>query len=296
MSGPPQPLPPADLSTWTVAVIGLGTMGGAMVDRLLACGAAVRAYTRNAERLAGFARRSGAVPARTPAEAAAGADAVLVSVADDDALRTVLCGPSGVYAAGPRVVLNASTVAPATARELAAAGPLLDTGVLGNGFHARGGRLRWYVGGSADLLGYARPVLDALGHQVLHVGGSGAGMVLKLAMNQLMGLEMQAMAEVVLAAEAGGLDRVAVLDAVAESGFAAPVMRFKAARMASGSYDRPDFRLVLMAKDLALATAGSAERLPMSAAARRTHDSSVHLGLGESDCAAVLLGLEKGAR
>jgi 3-hydroxyisobutyrate dehydrogenase-like beta-hydroxyacid dehydrogenase len=297
-AGPP--LPPADLGAWTVAVVGLGTMGAAMAERLVECGAAVRAYTRSAARTREFVGRFGGDrPVRgaaTPAQASSGADLVLVSVADDAALRDVLDGPHGVFAAAdpPRVVLNASTVAPETVRELAGRGPLLDAGALGNGRHARGGRLRWYVGGSGELLAAARPVLDALGHQVLHVGGTGDGMVLKLAMNQLMGLEMQALAEVVLAAEAGGLDRRLVLDAVAESGFAAPVMRFKAARMAAGSYRPADFRLVLMAKDLALAVAaGGGARLPLTETAERTHAGAVAAGLGEADCAAVLVSLER---
>jgi 3-hydroxyisobutyrate dehydrogenase len=287
MSGavrPEQPRPPADLSGHTVGVIGLGTMGAAMAHRLLACGATVRAWTRDPARLAAFADQ--AVP--TPESTVDGAGLVLVSVADDAALREVL---AGVLPAAPLVV-NASTVAPETVRDLAGRGPLLDAGVLGNATHARDGLLRWYVGGGKDLLDTARPVLEALGRQVLHVGDVGSGMVLKLAMNQLMGLEMQALAEVVLGAEAGGLDRQLVLDAVADSGFAAPVMRFKARRMAAGTYQRPDFRLVLMAKDLALAVGGHADRLPMSAAASRTHDDAVRAGLGEADCAAILAGLE----
>lgn len=285
--GPPgDELKPApDLRHMTVAVIGLGTMGGGMAERVAETGAVLRVFNRTPGRA-----RAGLEVTATPEEAALGADVVLVSVADDEALRTVLTGRDGVFAAEPRLVVNATTVAPDTVRELAERGPLVDAGVLGNGQHARTGLLRWYVGGPDNLVRRAEPVLGALGRQVLHVGGLGSGMALKLIMNMVMGVEMQVLAEATGLGTAVGLDRRVVLDAVAGSGFAAPVMRFKAGRMAQRSYDQPDFRLCLMAKDLALATR-EADRngvvLPMANAAARSHDDVVAAGWGDDDCAAI---------
>lgn len=277
------------LSGWTVAVIGLGTMGSGMAHRLTDQGATVRAYNRTPGPV---------VTAATPADAARGADLVLVSVADDDALRAVLTGPDGVFAAAPPLVVNATTVAPATVRELG--GPLVDAGVLGNGQHARDGLLRWYVGGPDSLVRQAQPVLAALGQQVRHVGALGDGMALKLVMNLVMGVEMQVLAEAVALGGAAGLDRQLVLDTITGSGFAAPVMRFKAARMAGRDYERPDFRLRHMAKDLALAVAqAGGTDLPMTAASAVSHAAAVGRGLGEQDCAAIveqLTGARVGAR
>lgn len=277
--------PAPDLSHLAVAVVGLGTMGGGMAERVAETGAVLRVFNRTAGRAG-----AGLDVAATPEEAALGADVVLVSVADDAALRDVLTGPDGVFVAEPRLVVNATTVAPDTVRELAELGPLIDAGVLGNGQHARGGLLRWYVGGPDHLVRRAEPVLHALGRQVLHVGALGSGMTLKLIMNMVMGVEMQVLAEATGLGAAAGLDRRVVLDAVAGSGFAAPVMRFKAGRMARRSYERPDFRLRLMAKDLALATA-EADRngvvLPMAGAAASSHDEAVRRGHGDDDCAAI---------
>jgi len=116
-------------------------------------------------------------------------------------------------------------------------------------------------------------------------------MELKLALNLVMGLEMQAMAEAVAFGVARGLPRHAVLGAIAGSGFSSPVMRFKSRRMIAGSYGAPDFRLRLMAKDLALvgdAAEQTGVRLPMSASAREEHERAIDDGLGDLDCAAIV--------
>lgn len=303
MSGPVKletgPVP--DLRAWTIAVIGLGTMGAGMARRVADAGAALRVFNRTPGRAGDLLARPGVIQAGTPAQAAQGADLVLVSVTDDAALQDMLVGARGVFASGPAVVVNATTVAPETVRGLAACGPLVDAGVLGNGEHARSGLLRWYVGGQQNLVAQAEPVLTALGRQVLHVGGPGSGMVLKLAMNLLMGIEMQALAEVTELGVCGGLDRQVVLDAVADSGFAAPVMKFKAKRMAGHEYSTPDFRLRLMAKDLALAVTQADSgglTLPMTVSAAGMHDAAVSSGFGDEDCAAIarMFGRQGGDR
>lgn len=303
MSGPVrlEASPVPDLTAWTIAVIGLGTMGAGMAHRVVDAGAALRVFNRTPGRASDLLARSRVTLAASPAEAADGADLVLVSVTDDAALRCVLTGQRGVFASGPGLVVNATTVAPDTVRGLADGGPLVDAGVLGNGEHARSGLLRWYVGGEENLLRQAEPVLSGLGKQVLHVGGLGSGMALKLAMNLLMGIEMQALAEVAELGVSGGLDRQVVLDAVADSGFAAPVMKFKAKRMAAHEYSSPDFRLRLMAKDLALAMTQADSgglTLPMTVAAAGMHDAAVSDGFGDEDCAAIarMVGRQGGDR
>jgi 3-hydroxyisobutyrate dehydrogenase len=276
-----------------VAVLGLGVMGAGLSERLLEAGMSVRVWNRTPERATALGER-GATVAATPAEAAAGSGAVIVAVADGAALDGVLLGAQGVLADGayPGLVLCASTVSPDHVPELdRRACGVLDIGMMGNRDHARAGQLRLYVGGDPAVLTAARPLLDLLGKQVLHVGPLGTGMRLKLLLNLLMGVELQAMAEATELGVAGGLDRQVVLDAIAHSGFAAPVMAFKASRLASARFDDPDFRLRLMAKDLALAMDEAAEaglRLPVTEAAARTHRAAVNHGHGEEDCAAVI--------
>jgi 3-hydroxyisobutyrate dehydrogenase len=276
-----------------VAVLGLGVMGSGLGERLLDSGMSVRVWNRTPERAAALGGR-GATVADTPADAATGTGAVIVAVADGAALDGVLLGPHGALAdrTYPGIVLCASTVCPEDVPELdrRAAG-VLDLGLMGNRDHARAGQLRLYVGGDPAVLDAARPLLELLGKQVLHVGPLGTGMRLKLLLNLLMGVEMQAMAEATELGVAAGLDRQVVLDAIAHCGFAAPVMAFRASRLATARFDDPDFRLRLMAKDLALAMDQAVEsglRLPVTEAAARTHRAAVEGGHGEEDCAAVI--------
>lgn len=282
-------------------MIGLGAMGSGIAHRLRSQGYPTSVWNRTAGKAAAL-EAAGARVAPTPREAAAGADAVLVSVADGNALSEVLNGADGAFAglAAGSVLINMSTVAPAQVQGLAAAAgrlgvAVLDAGVLGNAIHARSGELRVYVGGDAETLARCGPLLDCVGKEVVHVGDLGAGMELKLTLNLIMGLELQALSEAVAFGVGRGLDRAVVLEAIAGSGFSSPVMSFKARRMAARRYGEPDFRLALMAKDLALVDHGAATAgisLPLAASARRTHDSAVAAGLGDLDCAAIMTPFE----
>lgn len=283
-----------------VAVIGLGRMGSGIAGRLRQQGRPVSVWNRSPEPVAELVAL-GATAAPSPAAAASGAELVLVSVADWAATREVLYGPGGVLAAGPLsgVLISTSTLAPDDMATLAGrTAAVLDVGLLGNHRHASQGQLRLYVGGPAEVLARVRPTLDLLAQQVLHVGELGAGMRLKLLMNLLMGVQVQVMAEAVALGAGVGLDRDLVLDAITSSGFASPVMSFKARRLASGDYATPDFRLRLMAKDLALALAAAGQagvELPLAQAAQRTHDTAVARGYGDQDCAAIARAVAEAA-
>lgn len=148
---------------------------------------------------------------------------------------------------------------------------VLDVGMLGNRDHARKGDLRLFVGGEERDFTAGRPLLELLGKEVVHLGALGSGMRMKLILNLLMGIEVQALAEAAELADAAGLDRQQVLGMIATSGFASPVMAFKSKRLAAGRFDQPDFRLSLMAKDLRLASeqaAAAGLRLPLATAPR----------------------------
>jgi 3-hydroxyisobutyrate dehydrogenase len=279
-----------------VAAVGLGNMGLAMAARLAAQGVAVTAWNRSAGPR-DAAAAAGCTAAPTPRAAVAGATHVVVSVADGPAFAAVAEGPDGFLdGLGPdAVVLAASTVAPAAVTAMAEAvrgrgASLVDAGVLGNPAHAADGQLRVYLGGADDAVARALPVAQLIGKEVRHVGPLGAGMRLKLVLNLVMGLEMQALAEAAALAGALGIDPAEALDVIGGSGFASPVMAFKARRMAAGRYDEPDFRLALMAKDLGIARAEAAAAgldAPMTAAAAATHARAVERGLGALDCAAI---------
>ncbi|MBL1087681.1 NAD(P)-dependent oxidoreductase [Streptomyces actinomycinicus] len=279
-----------------VAVLGLGAMGAGLAGRLLDQGIQVRVWNRTPERIAPLAE-AGAHAAAHPAEAVAGTTAALCVVADGEALGDVLRGPDGVLSTGPYpgVLICASTVSPDEVVQIAGDVPsVLDVGMLGNRDHARDGELRLFAGGEKTAFEAARPVLEMLSKEVVHLGALGSGMRMKLLLNLLMGVEVQALAEASELAAACGLDRQLVLKTIAGSGFASPVMAFKSRRIAAGRFEEPDFRLRLMAKDLMLATKQAAAvglSLPLASAAAETHVRATEQGLGDQDCAAVVRAL-----
>jgi 3-hydroxyisobutyrate dehydrogenase len=281
-----------------VAVLGLGMMGASLAGRLLDQGVQVRVWNRTAERTEPLAK-AGAFAAARPIEAVEGTAAAICTVANGDALSAVLRGPDGVLSGGsyPGALICASTVSPDEVVRLAGNEPsVLDVGMLGNRDHARSGDLRLYVGGEERVFTARRPLLELLGKEVVHLGELGSGMRMKLLLNLLMGIELQALAEAAELAAATGLDRQQVLSTITGSGFASPVMAFKSKRLAAGHFDKPDFRLCLMAKDLILATeqaAAAGLRLPLTTAAAETHVRATEQGLGDEDCVAIAQALTR---
>ncbi len=282
-------------------MIGLGAMGAAMAARLLDRGFKVWVWNRTAARCDALAAQ-GAVAASSPAEVAAAARTVLVSVADEQAVEGVLFGSAGAVAAlrPGGVVIETSTTSPEFARTLgsrlqAAGHQLLEARLLGNAQHARQGELRVMTAGPQPVSEAASSLLAELGKEVTHLGDIGAAAAMKLVLNMLMGIEMQALAEAVLLGEQAGLPRARVLAAIAASGFSSPVMRFKCQAMGRGAFSPPDFRLSLMQKDMALALA-QARRLnvpvPTADASGAAFTEAVAMGLGDLDCAAMLSYME----
>jgi 3-hydroxyisobutyrate dehydrogenase len=292
------------MTTPKIAFIGLGAMGGGMASRLLDTGAHVTVYNRTRTKGEELATR-GAALADTPAEAAAGAEVVFLSLATSEVVETLLFGPDGVVETLPKgaLVADMSTVAPDFAvalrdRLATTDHRALDACVLGNAMHAKNGELRFMIGGAAEDVATLRPVIEPLAKEVVHLGESGKGATAKLALNLLMGVEMQALAEAIVFGEKAGLDRPALIGLIAASGYSAPVMKFKAGVMARRAFENPDFRLKLMRKDLGLVLAET-QRLgvPMPATTA-SHDwltNAKNQGLGEHDCASIIAILEQAA-
>jgi 3-hydroxyisobutyrate dehydrogenase len=290
------------MSAPKIAFIGLGAMGGGMASRLLDNGAHVTVYNRTRAKGEELAQK-GAALADTPAEAAAGADVVFLSLATSEVVETLLFGADGVVETLPKgaVVADMSTVAPDFAVDLhtrlAQTGHRgLDACVLGNAQHAKDGELRFMIGGEAEDVETVRPVIAHLAKEIVHLGPSGKGATAKLALNLLMGVEMQALAEAIVFGEKAGLDRGTLIRLIAASGYSAPVMKFKAGVIARRAFENPDFRLKLMRKDLGLVLAETSRLgVPMPATAA-SHDwltNAKNQGLGEHDCAAIITVLEQ---
>ncbi len=284
-----------------VAVVGTGRMGAAMADRIAAAGLPLTVFNRTratAVQVAASLATAAEVPvAGTAREAAAAADVVVVSLADDAAVLSAYRGEDGL-AAGLRpgaVVLDTSTIDPQT---VTAVGPLveergaalLDTPVSGSVSLVRSGELTVMAGGDAAALERARPVLDTFAARVFHVGGQGAGATMKLAVNSVLHGLNQALAEALVLAEKAGVTRPAAYEVLAASAVAAPYVRYK-----RESFENPDttpvaFSLDLARKDLdlVLALAGRVEaRMDQAAANRRTVGDAVAAGYGDRDLSAL---------
>lgn len=290
------------MSIRRIGFLGIGTMGSSMAARLAKAGFEVSVYNRSAQRARPLAEH-GIRVAASPAQVAGNADALLLSLATQDAVTTVLTGPDGALPAARRGALFAdtSTVSPddarASAARIEAAGHrALDACVLGNARHARDGELRFMIGGDEADVAALRPVLDALAKDVVHVGGHGMGAAAKVAMNLLMGVQLQALSEAIVFGTRAGLSGRQLIDLISASGYSSPVMRFKGEVMARRAFDRADFRLSLMRKDLLLALA-QAQRMgvpmPATSASYDVLTLAANAGLGDHDCAAVLRQLEQ---
>jgi 3-hydroxyisobutyrate dehydrogenase-like beta-hydroxyacid dehydrogenase len=276
-----------------IAFCGLGRMGVPMAARLVDAGHDVAVWNRTPERAEPVVEQ-GASQARSPAEAAAGAEVVITMVSDGSALDDVVFGPKGVAEslAGGATLIDMSTVGPDAVRALAERLPArvdaLDAPVLGSVPQASEGTLKIFVGGDAAVFERCRPVLEALGTP-RHLGPLGAGAAMKLVANSTLGALMGGLAEALALADALGLEEAAVLDILAESPIGMTV-KSKRALVESGVYDA-NFKLGLAAKDLRLVTAAAdaaGVELRLAPAARAWLEEADAAGLGDLDYSAVI--------
>lgn len=276
--------------------IGLGTMGLSMVKALTAKGYDVTVTNRSKE-VKVIAEEIGARWAESPKEVSKVSDIVMLAVADEVAIKSVTEGENGLFSEfrPNQVLVSFCTVSTEMAKKLAreteaVGGKFLDVGMLGNWKHAEEGNLRLYVGGSEETLTFCRPVFGSLAKEISYVGGYGKGVAVKIALNLLMGIEMQALAEAVAYGVKAGIDREFLLDAIGKSGYSSPVMTFKCKRMAAQRYNLPDFRLFLMQKDMKLVLDECRELNVLAPATSVTYDiltAGVNKGMSDMDCAAV---------
>jgi 3-hydroxyisobutyrate dehydrogenase len=285
-----------------IGFLGLGTMGAGMAGRLLDAGFDVTVHNRTESKAAAL-RERGARIAPSAKDAVRDADAVFLSLATSSVVEEMLFGPDNAAAElqPGAIVADMSTVPPGFARSLAtrvadAGGRAIDACVLGNAQHAEDGELRFMIGGAAQDVETVRPALEPLAKEIAHLGDHGMGATAKLAMNLLMGVQMQALAEAIAFGEKAGLDRDVLITMITASGYSSPVMRFKGGVMRRRAFGHADFRLTLMRKDLGLVLA-EAQRLgvpmPTSSASHDVLTAAINAGLAEHDCAAVLAQVER---
>lgn len=278
-----------------LAFIGLGNMGAGMARRLLDTGHRLTVHNRTASKAAPLVA-AGATLADAPERAAAGHHLVLLSLSDDKAVDEVLFGRVVPVLQPGAVIVDTSTVSPGYARtaaeRLAAKGlRRVEACVVGNPLQARKGELRVYTAGDPADLYEARPVLEALGTEVVHVGAPGSAASLKLILNLLLGAQVAALAEAVAYGTAAGLDRDQLISVVSASGFSSMVMRFRADLMLKQSYEPAFFRSALMEKDIRIAleaAAGYGTAMPVLNLVRERFAAVVAAGDGDKDASVLV--------
>src|SRR5260221_2872568 len=247
---------------------------------------------------------AGARLAASPKAAAAAADILITIVSDPPALEEVLWGSGsncddksgGAFAALKKgaIYIDSSTVSPTLARKIADAAKaagirFLDAPVTGGTWGAEKGELLFMIGGEVETFEAARPVLSAMGKKLFHLGPSAAGQTIKLAMNLLLALQVDAFAEALALVTGAGLACERLVEVMQSSMARSGVLDVKAPVMLSADY-QPSFPLRLMHKDLSLALDLGNQLgvpLPAAAAAREVYNSAKGSSKDDLDYAAV---------
>jgi 3-hydroxyisobutyrate dehydrogenase len=278
-----------------IAFVGLGTMGAAMAANLARAGHEVVAWNRTPGR-APELDELGIQRAASPAAAARTADVVVVCVSDTPDVEAVLFADDGV-AVGARpgaLVIDCSTIAPGATRDFATrlaerAVALVDAPVSGGSEGARKATLSIFVGGEADDVERARPILGALGTTITHVGPIGAGQAVKAVNQVILAGTYLGVAEGIVLAMKAGLDVDQVVGALGGGAAQSWVLANRSGRMLENDYPL-GFKVTLHRKDLGIALELAEETgasLPVSELAAGLEDDLVAGGHGDDDMSAL---------
>jgi 3-hydroxyisobutyrate dehydrogenase len=279
-----------------VAFLGLGAMGSRMATNLLKAGHELTVWNLRPEaanKLAG----AGAKAAATPKEAAKGNDFIIAMVSNDEASRHVWLDESNGALLGAKpgaIAIESSTLTPAWVGELSSAMSkagvtLLDAMVSGSTPQAESAQLVFLVGGDAESLKRAEPVLKPLGSSIQHAGPTGCGALAKLATNTLMGVGLTTLAEMIGMLKRQGVDPKPVLNAVSATAMWNPHLTRDAESMLSGNFET-HFPIKLLEKDLGytVKTAGGDAAVPTVSAVRAVFKKAIDENLGDLNMTAVV--------
>ena len=275
--------------------VGLGVMGSSVTRRLLAAGHTVHVWNRTREKAEPLLE-AGVQWADSPREAAERAEIVFTMVTNTAAVRAVFEGEDGILAGLSRgkIYVDMSTASPANSRALAeqveaVGAQMLDSPVSGTSITVDQGKASLMVGGDADAFERARPVLEAIGPKVFHMGGNGTAVALKIAINLSLAVQMLAFSEGVLLAEKSGIDRERVVEAMLASVIASPMVVYRGP-LVLGHPDEVWFDCHMMQKDMNLALEMGRELevpLPTTAITNEFLTAANGMGIGEKDFAVI---------
>jgi 3-hydroxyisobutyrate dehydrogenase len=278
-----------------IGFVGLGTMGAAMAGHLARAGHGLTVWNRTPGRAADLIAL-GATEAPTPADVGRASDVVVVCVSDSPDVEAVLFGSSGIAdgAAPGSLIIDCSTIAPSASRafaeRLAARGvSFVDAPVSGGSEGARTATLTIFVGGDAESVARARPILASLGRTITHVGPVGAGQAVKAVNQVILAGAYLGVAEGIVLAMKAGLDVEQVVEALSGGAAQSWVLANRSGRMIANDYPL-GFRVALHRKDLEIGLALARELgavLPVSALAAQLETGLIAGGHADEDMSAL---------
>lgn len=284
-----------------IAFIGLGIMGSPMAVHLANAGHRVAGYNLDLERAKPLVEAGGRA-ADSIADAVQDADVVCVMVPDSPDVELVLTGEGGVFqhAKSGALIIDFSSIRPDVTIELAAQAReqgfrVLDAPVSGGEAGAKNAALSIMVGGEAGDFQTAKPLFDAVGKTVVHVGASGSGQTVKAANQLIVAANIQALSEAVVFLEAYGVDTKAALEVLGGGLAGSAVLNQKQENMLSRSF-QPGFRIDLHHKDMGIVTSAARERgvvVPLGSLVAQLVASARANGDGGLDHSALLRGVER---
>lgn len=292
--------PSAHPAVPAIGLIGLGIMGRPMARNLRNAG--YRLIVHDVVRAAvDELTAEGAEPAGSPREVAAACDILITMLPDSPQVREVYLGPDGAFEALRQgwMAIDMSSIAPSTARELAerataAGAEMLDAPVSGGDKGAIDGTLSIMVGGSELAFQRALPVLSVLGRTIVHFGPAGAGQVVKVCNQVVVGVVIEAVGEALVLGAKAGVDPDRIAD-VLQGGLAATrVLELRRGNMLSGRFD-PGFRMRLHAKDLKNALELAREldvALPAASQVAQLMSAAIAAGRADHDHSGLVTVLE----
>ena len=277
--------------------IGLGNMGNPMVKNLLKAGYEVAVFNRTKNKETELIN-AGATSVNSPEQLIATCDVVFTMLSNDEAVKNIYEGDLGLLSKPhqEKLIIDMSTIAPATSRYLSAKCTaqninFLEAPVSGSVKPAQDGTLIILVGGTVENYKKAKPYFDVLGKLSVHVGGAGVGSSAKLAINYLLGLNLQGLAETVLFAEKNGVSKQDMLTIINEGACGNGITKLKSAAILNNDYPAA-FALKHLVKDLNLAKDAGLNS-PLIKPLADSFDAAQNNGLGEEDAMAIMKYLQK---
>ncbi len=284
----------------TIGFVGLGIMGRGMAQNLLRAGFPLWVWNRTASRMAPLVT-AGAQAGNNPAAVAAECDIIITCVSDTPDVEAVVLGPEGIiHSARPgSLLIDCSTISPQATKRIAGRLAeknvhMLDAPISGGSEGAAQGTLSIMVGGEAAQFERARPVLEAMGKTITHVGGTGAGQTVKLVNQILVVGTMQAVCEALLFAAAGELDLQKTLAAVSGGAAGSWMLSNRGSQVIMRDF-RPGFTIDLQQKDLRLVLEAADQMgipLPGTGLIFQLYRSLQQQGLGSEGNHALVKALE----